>query len=270
MLKKTIYGVVVSGFVAYLAFGSDVRSYAMTALSSVRSALTSEIDVAFETDRARQMVAELDPEIEGCLREVAEQTVEIEMLEKDILQRTEAADVQRNAIKTLKSDLSSSQNGFIYQTVSYTRDDVERDLSRRFSRFKATEAALARDQKILAAQRNRLTANEQKLDNMISQKQDLEVQVAELEARVDEVKATEIVSFVQIDDTRLSRTKELIRHLNQRLDVKEKMLGSSGRFEGLIPVGEPEQETVTDIVSEIGAYFGETAASSSEVVEPSA
>jgi hypothetical protein len=108
----------------------------------------------------------------------------------------------------------------------------------------------------LKAREKSLRAHEQKLDEMLAAKKDLEVQVEQLGARVKTLQAAETVSTLEIDDSELTRVKKLIRELNKQLDVKEKMLDAEGKFVGLIPVESTATEMPAEkITEEIDAYF---------------
>jgi len=97
-------------------------------------------------------------------------------------------------------------------------------------------------------------ANQQKLDAMLKSKQDLEVQIVQLDARLKTVQAAESVTALEIDDSQLARAKKLIAGLNRQLHVKEKLLDAEGKFTNLIPVDLESKES-TDITSEIDSYF---------------
>jgi hypothetical protein len=115
----------------------------------------------------------------------------------------------------------------------------------------------------LQAREQALVANQDQLDKMLVAKQDLEVQVEQLQARMKSIQADETVSTLEIDKSQLARTKKLIRDLRKQLDVREQMLDHEGKFNGLIPVETAPAET-GDLTREIDKYFdkeagGETA-----------
>ena len=89
---------------------------------------------------------------------------------------------------------------------------------------------------------------------MMKSKQELEVQIVQLDARLKTVQAAESVTALEIDDSQLARAKKLIAGLNRQLHVKEKLLDAEGKFTNLIPVDLESQES-TDITSEIDSYF---------------
>jgi hypothetical protein len=254
MIKKMLVGTAVAAVLGTFVFGRDVFSYVTTWGSSMREAVKSEVPLDFEMDRAREMVEDLVPDIRSCMTVIAEQQVDIDHLDKEIGRKEQALDEQKTMILTLRQDLSSGNSTFVYASRRYSTNDVKDDLARRFSRFKMAEETLERDRQILAARKKSVLANQNKLDAMMKSKQELEVQIVQLDARLKTVQAAESVTALEIDDSQLARAKKLIAGLNRQLHVKEKLLDAEGKFTNLIPVDLESQES-TDITSEIDNYF---------------
>ena len=90
---------------------------------------------------------------------------------------------------------------------------------------------------------------------MIGRKQDLAVQVSQLEARLKEIEATESVhAIAEFDDTDLGRVEALISELNHDLDVREALLEAEGQLPGRIPV-EKFDDSADDVLAEIDRHF---------------
>ena len=85
--KKGLMGAAVVAVLATLAFGRDVFSYVKTFGCSARDAIKSEVPIGFEIDRARDMVANLLPEIRNCMHVIAEEEVNVEHLSKEIARK---------------------------------------------------------------------------------------------------------------------------------------------------------------------------------------
>jgi chromosome segregation ATPase len=221
----------------------------------VRKAVKAEVPLEFEIQRARELVENLVPDIRNCMHVIAEQQVDIENLHADIAARGGDLSQQKQAILALRGDLGSGNTQFVYASRTYTSEQVRRDLATRFERFKAAEQLLARDRQILQAREEALSHNEEKLDQMLVSKGDLEVQIEQLEARLNAVQAKQTVATLEIDDSQLAQAKKLIRELNKQLDVREKMLDAQGKFSGLIPVDTEPQIPVEDVTEKIDAYF---------------
>ena len=81
----------------------------------------------------------------------------------------------------------------------------------------------------------------------------LEVDVANLEARQEMVKVAQSTSEFNFDDSRLSRTKELVRDIGCRIDVAEKLVHAETTYPGQISLD--DQKASGDITEQITAYF---------------
>lgn len=275
MLKKAIIGGLALTLVAGIMLGSDFGSYFRTMKRRASEAVQSEMDLDFEVDRARTMIEDLIPAIEDCQAVVIKQQVQLTRLEKSVIAQEEKLDVKKGEILALRRDLSSDKEKFRYAKMTFTRKEVDRDLKVRWDRFKSADAAMNRDKKIMLAQRDALRANQHKLESMVGQKKELEVAVAQLQARLEQLHAEEAISTLAIDDSALSRAKQLIQNLNDQLDYEEARLDAEANFSGgMIPVGQ-EVPSDRDITAEIDELFG-TASSKKvemaddEVLDPAA
>lgn len=255
MIKKALIGGALVLALGTFVFGRDLFSYARTWGSSMRDAVKSEVPLDFKIKVARESVENLVPDIRHCMHVIAEQQVDVENLREDITGREERLGEQKEAILALREDLSTGEGPFVYASRTYTAEEVKNDLARRFERYKEAKETLQRDRQILQARKKQLTANENKLENMLAAKKDLEVEIEHLQARLKSVQAAQAVSEVEIDDSQLARAKKLIRELNKELDVREKMLDAEGKFTGLIPVEAKSKVRVRDITREIDTYF---------------
>jgi peptidoglycan hydrolase CwlO-like protein len=257
MLKKLVLGTAVLAVAGGLLLGSDALSYLRTFGGNVREAVKSEISVEFELDRIRDEVDSLMPEIRRHMTVVAEQSVDVKDLDRELTEKEARLSKQREAILALRSDLESGKDSFIYRAVSYSRGEVEADLANRFVSYCTAEDCVKRDRQILTAQRDTLRANQQKLDTMLSRKQDLIVKVAQLEARLKQVQAAEAINSIEIDDSHLAHVENMIKEMNHALDVRESVLETEGQVLGRIPVADDDSTpTEGNILGEIDAHFG--------------
>jgi chromosome segregation ATPase len=256
MLKKLVVGTAAAAMAGGLLLGSDAYSYLRTFGGNVRQAVKSEISVDFELDRIRNEVDNLMPEIRQHMTVVAEQSVDVKDLERELTDKEASLVKQKEAILALRSDLETGKDKFTYRAVSYTRGEVEADLAQRFDSYCTAESSVKRDRQILAAQRDTLRANQKKLDTMLSRKQDLIVKVAQLEARLKQVQAAETIHSIDIDETSLTHVEKMIKDMNHALDVRESVLETEGQVLGRIPVEEASAPATGDIVGEIDSHFG--------------
>ena len=69
------------------------------------------------------------------------------------------------------------------------------------------------------------------------------------------IEVAQTASEISFDDSRLSRTRELIDEINTRLDVADRLLNTNTQLFDRIPLEDPEAES-NDILEEITRHFG--------------
>jgi DNA repair exonuclease SbcCD ATPase subunit len=254
MVRKIALGTLAVAAVGTFVFGKDAVSYLTTGADNVRSAVRSGVPVEFEIERAKKEVQNLTPEIRKSLHVIAEQEVEIDNLRQSIARQETKLEDQEEAILQLSSDLKSGDTQFVYASRTFNRKAVQKDLADRFNRFKIAEDAVSRDRSSLTAKEQALDSMKVKLEEMLSARKDLQVEIDRLEARLRSVEAAETIAQLEIDDSQLSRTRSLIAQINKELDVRQKLVDAEVDFSGTIPV-ELDGVATEDVEAEVAAYF---------------
>lgn len=260
MLKKSL---LVGGAVALLLglfFGRDACSYLSTSVGWMKNTVKTNVPIEFQIDRARQMIKDLDPEIRRNMHLIAQEEVEIEKLAGQVDDQEAALAKARGDILRLKKDLETGDTAFYYASRRYTEDQVKSDLESRFERFKVNEATLEKNQKIHAIRQQKLDAARQRLEEMLTAKRELEVQVENLEAELEMLKVAKTASDFNIDNSQLARTKELIEDIRTRIQVESKLVNEV-EVAGQIPL-EEETKSNEDIADRISKYFEDNGAES--------
>ena len=235
-----------------LLFGREGFSYVKTSLGWVRQGVRDAVPVEFEIGRARQMIKDLDPEIHKNMHLIAREEVDVKNLSEQLATAETQLTKNRKDIERLNADLQRGDSTFVYAGKDYTQEQVETDLTRRFEQFKVKEATLGKLRQVLAARERGLTAGREKLKAMQAAKGQLEVDVANLEARLEMVKVAQSTSEFTFDDSRLSRTKDLVKDIGARIDVAEKLVNAETTYPGEINL---EEEPASNITEQVTKYF---------------
>jgi len=240
--------VVLAGFL----LGSDALSYLSTSCERVSMRVQDSVPMEFQIDRARKMVRDLEPEIRRSMHVIAKEEVEVQNLDKQIGQADKKAGKDKSEIMRLESDLKTGQSVFHYAGHRYTAGEVRQDLSRRFARFKTTDATLGSLRDMRDARQRNLDAARQKLSAMMTAQRQLQVDVANLEAKLKLVEVAQASNDLQLDDSQLARAKQLMLDIRTRLDVAAKLANADTHFQAEIPLNGAATENITDQVAE---YF---------------
>ena len=245
MIRRVIFlglGVTILGL---FVFGRHASSYVRTATGWVSDSVKQAVPIEFEIDRARGMVKDIMPEIRKNMQTIAKEEVEVERLNQDISNLEKKQDKDRTELMSLRTEATSGKTTFRFAGHNYTLDQVKCDLANRFDRFKTSDATLASLNEILTARQKSLDAARQKLDAMLVQKRQLEVDVENLEARLKMVEVAQTSSNTCFDDSHLGQVKELIADLQTRISVEEKMVNAESTIQGEIPVDQPATRPTT-------------------------
>ncbi|MEM9185009.1 MAG: hypothetical protein AAGB00_00765 [Planctomycetota bacterium] len=252
MIKKSLITVLSVTLVGGLLFGSSAFSYLKTACNRVSQAAEDSVSVDFQIDRARDMVADLSPEVKRSMTVIAQEEVELQSLDERIAKAEARAVKGKSEILRLQADLNDGRHVFRYASRTYTRDQVTEDLSRRFTRFKVDDETLTHLKSMRDARARNLDAARQKLTAMMSAQKKLETDITNLEAKRKLVAVAQASSDVVIDDSRLARAKELISGIRTKLDVAAKLANADVDVRAEIPLDDAQSDDVTE---QVAAYF---------------
>jgi DNA repair exonuclease SbcCD ATPase subunit len=252
MLKKALLVSGGSVLLLTLFLGKDLYSYAKTTLGWVHSTVKDSVPIPFELERSRKMIKDLDPEISRHKREIAKEELALQKLEEQQKADEEQLAKSWKDIQRLRTDLARGDSKFTYVGHTYTAKQVETDLTARFERHQTKEATVDKLRKILEIRRKGLNAAQDKLKAMIAAKRQLEVEVENLEARLKMVEVAKATSEFTIDDSQLSRTRQLLKDIEARIEVDAQLVHADDVVLDEIPLEEPA--AATPILDRITKY----------------
>ena len=258
MIKKAIIATAAVGLLGAFFLGRDVCSYVGTSATMVRDSVTDQIPTEFQIERARRMLKGLVPEIDRNVHTIAREQVEVQDLNEQIAHAEGRLAKEKVAIKRLTNDLQGGNEVFHYASQKFTRDQVKTDLNHRFERYRTHEGTLASLREMRDARQRTLEGARQNLANMMAQKQNLEVQLEKVEAKLRMLEAQQTASQYSFDSSKLSRAKKLISYLDKRMEIGSQYIDAKGEWTGALEIPVFEDDPVDDdIVDQVTAYFSE-------------
>lgn len=266
MLKKILLGSVLVAGTSGLLLGTSTMSYVRTGVHSLRDSVKDQIPIEVEIKRARELIAGLKPEIAENLKRIAREEVDVAKLQREVSAKETALCQSKEAILKLKEDVESGVRFVTYKGKKYSAEQVRLDLTDRFKHHQTLEATSEKLVKVLDARERNLVAARRKLDEMLSAKRELEVQVENLQARLTMVQVAQAGSEFAVDDGALGQVRQALDEIATRIDVAEK-LAQGVEHLGSIPV-EPALNT-DDVLEQISEYF-EASKDSQDVSKESA
>jgi len=254
MMKKAVVGTALAGSALYLAFGTSAPSYVKTAFHKVRHSAKDSVPIQFEIDRARQEIVDLEPMILENREILARGEVDVEQLDKEI------ASVQANLAaekKTMVALRESLKTGDLRLTgrsnVSFSPDEVKGELASRIDHYKYVSSVLETKQATLKARHKAVENARKKLGEIDSAKRLLAVKIEKIQARLENIEATEEKDEFRFDDSALARAKQAVSDLERRLEVKARVAEMSGRYSDSSVIS---LEPGRDPIQEFDAQFG--------------
>jgi hypothetical protein len=251
-VKYVVVPVVVLTAVGGVLFGTDLFSYVGSATRSIRTSVRDSVPINVELQRARDLLEDIIPEVEGNVRLIAQEEVELEHLQRDVSLSDRALGEDEAKIHKLSALLTSEDVHFTINERQYSRRAVREDLSRRFDRHKEAKRVFDGKKRLLAAREKSLQAAMQMLEKARSRKAILASRIEGLVAQHRLVIASAVGSKVHFDDSKLAQTEKLIRQIKKRLDVAERVLAHEGRFVEAIEVDVVDE---ADLLSQVERYF---------------
>ncbi|NIO45547.1 MAG: hypothetical protein GTN77_01835, partial [Planctomycetales bacterium] len=156
------------------------------------------------------MLKDLVPEVHKNMHMIAREKVRVKRLEEQIAKAEQRLARKKGEMQTLLTALETGQSAYSFAGRSYSAAQVQKDLANRLKCCKTSEATLESWQQRKAAMQQGVEAAQQKLEDMLAVKRELEVEVEHLKARLGLVEAAKASSQYQFDDSRLGRVKELV------------------------------------------------------------
>jgi hypothetical protein len=264
MVKKALVAGGSALLIMALLFGRDAVSYISTTAAWVNDSVREKVPVNFELQRARNMIADLTPEVRRNMHLIAREEIDVERLSEQVANLQVRQEKGRESLMRVKAELDGGSKYLHCGATVYTAGEAQELMANRFERFKTDDQTLANLRKVLASRQKSLDAARKKLEGMLVAKQQLMAEVASLEARQKMVEVAQTTSDLNLDDSHLARTKDLIRNIQTRIQVDERIMDADIAYQDDFLMDEVDSE---DISAEIAQYFGSDEPSVNAVAE---
>ncbi len=257
MFKKLTLAAAAVLVIGGVLFGTNMVTYMQAAFDNARQAGQDLVSVEFQLEAAEKQLAKIEPQIYDMIHQAAKEKAEIKRLAAEVNRQNEALDKSKDEMLTLRSHMDSGDQVYVATNgKAYTNDRVEEDLRHRFSLHKTTTQTRDKSAQILELRAQALASALVKIDDARALQRELEVQIESLNARNRMVEVAQTASNLNIDDSQLARTQEMLDDISARIDTDEEMLAMAPEYLGQIPVSQDSVlSTDGNIVDEIDAFF---------------
>ena len=256
-LKKLTIGALGAALVGGVLFGNNMIPYAQTALNNVRATAQESVSVPFQIDAAKGQLAKIGPEIKNMVHQIAKEQVQINRLKNDLKLQKNRLETSYDEMMTLRSHIESGDKFYVATNgKAYNSSRVEEDLRHRFKIYQTAEKTKEKQSEVLSIRQNALKSAIVKLDQAKSQQRELEVQIEHLVARNRMNEVVETASQINIDNSQLAKTRQMLDNLDARISADEEVLNIAPKYYGQIPVNADSLDQDTDVLKDMDAYFG--------------
>lgn len=263
-MKKLLIGGALVLTLAVVIMGPQALYHVEKAFDWARNEVDESVPVEYRLEQAEDMIQDLGPEIEDCRKRVAVEETDLEYLEEEIAQLGKTLERDEDVLKARSASLKAGHEVFAVAGRRYSKRDMEHRVRLAFERFKQRRALLTRKQRQFDVQTQALTAARRKLDATIAKKQNLELMVEQLRAKLLETQAMRAqADRFEFDDSKLSEIEAILFKAKKDLDVTQKLLSQYQPAE----LDFPEEDPKTDVTADIDRYFhGDGAEAPAELV----
>lgn len=267
MLRWIKYGLgaaIVLGGAGFALLGSNFQSYIRTSTNAAQEAVKNSVPVEFELRRASDLIDAILPDLQSQVRMIAQEEVEIANLASDIAASEKRLTNEQKTVAALRNKMRVQQVSYSVNGRTVERGQLTEQLHQRFERFKQGELAVSSKKKLMEKREDGLNAALAMLDKMRHRKAELEQKVESLTAQHRLVQASAIESGNLIDGSRLSEADQLIRQIETRLAVAQRVLAHEQDIFAVSATEELVNEK--QLLTELDEYFGDDAAAENTAV----
>jgi chromosome segregation ATPase len=257
IVKKGLLGAALGAGTLFLVFGTAAPSYVKTAFQKGRQIAKDAVDPQFDIDRARNQIADLKPMIEKNIETLARAEVEAEHLEREVITVQANLDGEKRTMLSMRDKLKTGDFRLAGH-VADTEDEVKAELAHRLDHFTFTSELLKTKQAELKAKRKIIKAAHEQLENLKTQKTTLLTKLANIEAQLRLIEATQAKNEFHFDGSALANAKQTVAELEEKLEILAKKAQMEGRYSELSGTTSPAYvDPSRDVVKEVDDALGQ-------------
>ena len=255
MLKKLLIAVVAVAVGLAVVRSTKLGSLMRVKWHDATAWCNKQIPVETEIARLRDEISRLGNDTRSHCQVIAEEMVQVDNLKREIGEGEAKLEKQKKKIAAMRDALNEGGNKLVVLgDDKYPRVRVEKQLGRDFDLYKTCEAQLAAKRKLLESRQECLAKAREQLTAMQDARRDLEVEVSRLEAEYNTLKVTQTRSKFNLDDSNLSRAKQGVAALRDRIAAETASAALQAEFaEGPITVGNTVK--TKDLLKQIDEHF---------------
>jgi len=240
----------------------DVRQWVRTTFKSRESADTGDPKVRLEAEikRLRNEVERLARDDRVHFDKVVGQRIELRDREAKQKESKNELAVLHQRITSLRVAVKAADGDtqqVAYNGASYNKADAEKQIDTDWRRYQPLKASIALEERGLKALSETLAQNEKALSALQQRRQEMLVQLQELEKGLGELREAQAAKAALLDDGKYGHVQRGIQGLQRQLAVEKERMKLQGSMErGPIEQAEADRARRTDTEKQMEAEFG--------------
>jgi peptidoglycan hydrolase CwlO-like protein len=234
MKKYLIIGIACTVALVAVAKTTNLSSYAATLFKQVQKDVDTQIPTKFEIERIRHEIANLDGDISGMIRPIAEYKAEIVRTRKEVAANQTTIEEKKQKLLAFVPKMEGNSKFVRCDGRDVPMERFKAEFQRQTDGLKSMEKNLKTQQQVLEAKEKSLKATQDQLEKVVSKKREYEGRLAELEALAQSVQCQLIASDIKIDSSRATQIEDALRKLETKLEADrhevEMRQGASGNL----------------------------------------
>jgi chromosome segregation ATPase len=256
MFKKIFLAALAIGAGMFILNHTRLGSYGYTAWNKAKKSVKCQVPLEFEIERVREQVKQLVPDMKKNLSQIAEEIVAIENLKEEIKVARVNLAKNKEVVRTMTDDLETGTFPISYNGIKYSRERITERLANDIKSCVRCEEDLKLKEGLLENKERALDMAREQLTSIRSQKEQLELQIAQLEADLKAVRLAQTKSTIQLDDSRLAHIKASLQDIRNRMQVEKVRGDLEGQFSNDLTIKVEKKKTSEEVIREAKAYLG--------------
>jgi len=240
----------------FILNSTHLGSYARTAWKKVKATAKAQIPLENQLEVIRNEVSQFMPELRKQVSGLAAETVAVQGLRHEIVDIRTNLDKQRTKIVAMKDELRTVKTGL--EGRSSSGDRLRSRLERDVASYKRCADELKAKESLLEAKEQALEADKEKLANMRSQKEQWEVQIAQMETELKLLRTAQTKCAFQVDDSKFERIKGMLADVRNQINVQRTENDMWGAFVNDSPAVEPKAKSTAQVIKEAEEILGDS------------
>jgi chromosome segregation ATPase len=264
MFKKMFLAALAIGAGMFILNHTRLGSYGYTAWNKATQKVKAQVPLEFELDRVREQVQLLVPDMRKNLGQIAEEIVAVENLKEEIKAGRVNLAKHREDVRVMTEDLKSGVTPVMYSGIRYSRERISEKLANTLKSCARFETELKNKEALLEHKEKGLEVAREQLASIRSQKEELELQIAQLESELKAVRLQQTKSTVQIDDSRLAHIKASLQDIRNRMKVETIKGDLEGQFANDPAIKVEKRKTTDEVIKDAEAFLDGSCCEKSE------